>query len=470
MNIAILFAIPLISSLIILCMPVRILKQVALGLSALPFIWLAAAHVHWIGADFDYPWMPAVGIQFYLKVDGVSLLFLFLTALVVPIALLGAVPSQHLSYPRLFFFLILLLQGILIGFFTARDLALFTLLWEAMLIPVYLIIALWGGRGAGLAAFKFLLYNIAGSVLMVAAVVALYFAVGSFNLDLLARQSATAPYALWIFLVFLLAFAVKTPLFPLHAWLPDAYTQAPTVGTILLAGLLSKAGIYGIVRIGFELFPTYIQAWSPLILGLAIAGVLYGGLLAWVQQDFKRLIAYSSFAHVNFILIGLFIWDLTAHAGALLQAFNHGITITALFLTAGWLEQKIGSTAMAPYSGLACYLPKLCWLTLFFVLASIALPGLNNFVGEVMILFGLFGVHPWLTALLGTTVILSAMYMLRWMQKVYFEAPVAQESSWIDIQGKELAIASPLIALVLWLGIYPQPILEQIWMALEKLK
>jgi NADH-quinone oxidoreductase subunit M len=300
---------------------------------------------------------------------------------------------------------------------------------------------------------------IAGSTLMVAAVLSLYLVSGSFNLDVLANA---APYAAWACAIFLLAFAVKTPLFPLHAWLPDAYCEAPAVGTILLSALLSKAGIYGFLRIGLELFPTLMREWSPLLLSLAIAGVFYGGLAAWMQNDFKRLIAYSSFSHVNFILAGLFVWNAPAQSGAVLQALNHGVTITALFLAAWWLEERIGTTAINKVKGYAKFMPHLCWLTLVFVLSNVALPGMNNFIGELMILLGLFRDNPWLAAILSLTVVLSVIYMLRWMQNVYFEAPSFFQERWVDISGKQFAMALPLVVLIFWVGVYPAPLLALI--------
>ena len=460
-----LFFIPWVSALIACFLPIR---SLVLILSLLPLLLLLGNLPNWSGASLDYAWMPSLGIHFYLKIDNLTLLFLFLTAILIPISLLAFRKTEE--RPGLFYSLIFLLQGMLTGFFAARDLALFTVFWEAMLIPLYFIIAIWGGQGGREAAFKFLIYMIAGSALMLVAVFGLYFStVGTFDIDHLARHLFTSPSAPWLFFIFMLAFAVKTPLFPFHAWLPDAYYQAPTSGSILLAGLLSKAGIYGIARIGFELFPSYLQAWSLPLLSLAIAGVLYAGLVAWMQNDFKRLIAYSSLAHVNFILVGLFIWEEAAHAGAILQALNHGITIAALFLTAGWLQDRLGTTALGPYSGLANYLPKLCWLTLFCVLSSVALPGLNNFVGEFLILFGLFGLHPWLTAVVGLTVILSVMYMLRWMQNLYFEKPSPFQVGWVDIAAKELVIASPLVALMVWVGVYPAPLLDAIRPIVEKI-
>ena len=238
--------------------------------------------------------------------------------------------------------------------------------------------------------------------------------------------------------------------------IPRPRLQGPFV-----SGLLSKAGIYGILRILIPLFPTLMQQWGPLLLAFAIAGVFYGGLAAWRQLDFKRLIAYSSFSHVNFILAGLFVWSELAHSGAILQALNHGITITALFLVAFWLEIRLASTSLQGTGGLAKYLPQLCWLTLFFVLSSVALPATNNFVGELMILLGIFGLHPYAAAGLALTVILSVIYMLRFMQKIYFGEP-SSAKLYMDIEGKDLTLAAPLVALILLIGIYPSPILKVI--------
>jgi NADH-quinone oxidoreductase subunit M len=448
-----LFIVPLIASGITLLYPS---KRIAFVLSLIPLAILTLNQHNWPHEGVNYAWFPSIGVHFHLAVDTVSLLFLYLSAVIVPLSILVSTASPM-------YCLILLLQAFLVGFFTAQDLAMFTIFWEAMLLPLYFIINQWGSGNKVNASFKFLIYMIAGSALMVAAVLALYFAAnGTFDLKALASVSEQAPFALAIFFVFMLAFAVKTPLFPFHAWLPDSYTQAPLAGTILLSAILSKAGIYGVYRIGLGLFPHFIESWSPLLLGLAIAGVFYGGLSAWMQNDYKRLIAYSSFSHVNFVLAGLFVMSETAHAGAILQALNHGITIAGLFLVAGWLEERLQTTQLGQVTGLAKYMPNLCWLTLFFVMASVALPGTNNFVGEILIFFGLFVKDPIATAVLALSVILSVMYMLRFMQKTYFETPSPQQSSWVDIHGREMLIALPLALLILWIGIYPAPILRQL--------
>lgn len=464
-HIMILFLVPFIASLVVFMFPTQAkayatnTKAAAVILSLLPLAMLLYWHSSWLGSSVMYPWLSPLNINFHLAIDPLTLVFLYLTAIIIPISLL-ATPSNSVESPNTFYGLVLLLEGLLIGFFTARDLVVFTIFWESMLLPLFFIIANWGGQKRQSAALKFLVYMIAGSALMVAAVLALYFTSSTFNFDTLSKVAENAPYAPWIFAVFLLAFAVKTPLFPFHAWLPDAYCQAPTGGTILLSAILSKAGIYGILRIGIGFFPKFMTEWGTPLLVLAVIGVLYGGLAAWVQMDFKRLLAYSSFSHVNFILAGLFVWNQIAHEGAVLQALNHGVTIAALFLVAGWLEERLGSTSFSRFGGVAKFLPHLCWLTLFFVLSSVALPGMNNFIGELMILFGIFTKNPLFTVVLGLTVILSVIYMLRWMQKVYFEVPRYSESAGTDIRAKEMAIALPLIFLVLWVGIYPSPILN----------
>lgn len=473
-NLMLLFLTPFMCSLAALAIPSqarRYLKQLSFLLSLIPVIILIMGHNSWVDSKIQYAWISSLSIEFHLSIDSLSLLFLYLTAVIIPISILAVNVrdnDRNPIYANLFFSLILFLEGLLFGFFMARDLVLFTIFWEAILLPLFLIINLWGKENCHQAAIKFLIYMIAGSALMVAAVLFLYLSAGTetdsgtFNLDKLSLAASSAPYAAWLCGIFLLAFAVKTPLFPFHAWLPDAYYQAPTAGTILLSGLLSKAGIYGILRIGLELFPDIIQAWSPILLGLAVTGVFYGGFAAWAQNDFKRLIAYSSFSHVNLILVGLFVWNPPAQAGAILQAINHGITITALFLVSGWLETRLRSTSMTQAGGVAKFLPHLCWFTLIFVLSSVALPGTNNFVGELMIFFGLFGENPWLTAFLGLSIILSVVYMLRWMQKVYFGEPSAFQSSWIDIGKTEIATSLFLTAMIFWLGIYPAPVLKHV--------
>lgn len=453
----ILFFIPFALCIIALIVPQQYVKKASFALSLIPLAALLFWNNQWIGTAVQYSWFPVLSIQFSLGIDSLALLFLYLTAVIIPIVIIST--PKDISYPQAFYSLVFLLEGLLFGFFTSRDLAFFAFFWEAMLLPLYFIITLWGGPKRESAAFKFLIYMIAGSSLMVAAVLAVYLTAGTFNINELAGSATKSAYTPWFFLIFFLAFAVKTPLFPFHAWLPDTYYQASTSGTILLSALLSKAGIFGFLRIGNGIFLNEMIHWSPWMTALAITGVFYGGFAAWMQNDYKRLIAYSSFSHVNFILAGVFVWNAAAQSGAILQAINHGITITALFLVAGWLDRRIGTTLIGQYKGVAKTLPKLCWLTLFFVLSSVALPGTNSFIGELLILFGLFKINALWAVVLTTTVVLSVMYMLKWMQKVYFEEPIPFNNSVGDIRLKEFLIASPLVFLILWIGIYPEPLL-----------
>ncbi len=462
MLLLLLFLMPIASSLLLSVFNKR-LKIIACFLSLIPLFLLVYFPVEaWIHDEFKIDWFPMLGIVFHLKMDFLSLLFIYLTAIIIPIVIFST--EKELEYsPQFFYRLVFLLEALLFAFFMARDLVVFTVFWEAMLIPVYFIISIWGKAKSKKAAMTFIISMIAGSSLLIVAVLGLYLASSTFNMEKLSIMASSSPHAVWMFAIFILAFSVKTPLFPFHGWLPITYYQASTSGTILLSSLLSKAGIYGFLRIGLGIFPELMREWSPLLLGLSIAGVLYGGMAAWMQSDYKRLIAYSSLSHVNFILAGIFVWNQAAHEGAILQAINHGIIIAGLFLVAGWLEERVDSTAMGPYHGLVKYFPNLCWLTLIFVLASVALPGTNSFIGELLILFGVFYHDPIGSFLLGLTVIISVIYMLRWMQHVYFGRPfISYEKKMNDIRFKQLLIASPLIALILWIGIYPKPLLQMV--------
>lgn len=406
----------------------------------------------------ELSWIPSLNIHFSLQVDGVSRLFLYLTAIIIPLVFLTSSKEED---SQRFFGTVFLLQSLLFGFFLANDLVLFTLFWEAMLLPLFYLLLVFGGADRQRAAIRFLIYMLAGSCLLVAGVISLYLHAEphTFALDGLRAQAGT--YAPWIFFVFFLAFAVKTPL-PFHAWLPDAYTQASTSGTIILAALLSKAGIYGIYRIGLGLFPQVMLEYSGPLTILAIVGVLYGGFCAWAQEDYKRLIAYSSFSHVNFILAGLFAGSAVAHQGALLQVFNHGITITALFLIVHLVHERIHSGNLSAGGGMASLLPKLSWTALFFVLASIALPGTGNFVGEVLILFGIFGQSGILAAILGLSLILGAAYMLRFQHRLFFgpvnpHMPKAEDLKWVEFLPLLI-----LVFFVLLAGLHPAPLFQ--WM------
>lgn len=443
-------------------------KEIAFLFSLSTLFILAYAGNSIFYQDVNIPWFKALSIDFHLKVDPLSLLFLYLTAIIFPIVILSVKKQEDSSS---LYGSILSLQAFLVIFFTARDLVVFTVFWEATLLPIYFILTMFGGEGRKMAALKFIVYMIAGSFLLVAAVLSLYFSAaatfgeGSFNLDVLSKIADTLPQATLLFTIFLLAFAVKTPLFPFHAWLPNTYTEATTAGTIILSAVLSKTGVYGMFRIGLELFPSHIQAVAVYALPLAIFSVLYGAIAAWMQKDYKRLIAYSSFSHINFIMAGFFVPSLIGHAGALLQVLNHGVIITGLFLVASFLEDRIHTRALYEHRGLAKYLPRLCWLTLVFFLASVSLPGTNNFIGELLIFIGIFAVHPWYTPVLGLAIILSVIYSLRYMELNFFGKDVEVEPSYTDIGAKEMLLVAPLVIIIFLIGIYPQIILPYLGVA-----
>lgn len=437
----------------------KYMKEIAFLASLSSLILLVTAGDS-IYHETNFVWFRALGVNFHLKVDSLSLLFIYLTAIIFPIVILSIKKDEESTS---LYGLILALQAFLFIFFTARDLVVFTIFWEATLLPIYFILTYYGGEARKTAALKFIVYMIAGSFLLVAAILALYFSaasfsgVGSFNLDVLRLIADDLSYANILFGIFLLAFAVKTPLFPFHAWLPSAYTEATTAGTILLSAILSKTGIYGMFRIGNELFPSHIETFAVYLLPLCIFSVLYGAIAAWMQNDYKRLIAYSSFSHVNFIVAGFFVPGIGS-TGALLQVLNHAIIITGLFLVAGFLEDRIKTRILKEYRGLATYLPRLCWMTFIFVLASVSLPGTNNFIGELMIFLGIFQVHPILAAILTFAIILSVIYMLRYMELNFFGKEI-QKPDFSDIGLKEMLMLAPLVIIIFLIGIYPQIIL-----------
>lgn len=455
------FLIPLCSSVVILFFKTRfeIVKGVTLGLSLLPLLLLSVNHAHLLGMRYSVAWLPALSINFSLAIDELSLLFMYLSAVIVPFSLLCS-RKNDVAHPTLFFSLSLFLQALLLGFFSAQDVALFTVFWEAMLLPLFFIILIWGGVERRNAAITFLVYMIGGSVFMVAGVLALFFlstvdgGLGTFDLEQLRLIASHSPYAPWILASFLCAFAVKTPMFPFHAWLPSTYYQAPMSGTILLSAVLSKAGIYGIIRICLGVFPELMQQWSVGLIAFAGLGVFYGAFAAWRQYDCKRIVLYSSFSHVNFILLGLFVWQPNAHSGAMLQAINHGITITALFFVAEWLRRRVEPSSFAK-GGIGEAFPKLCWMAVFFAFASIALPGTGNFVGEFLIFTGLSSAYPVLTVIMLLAVVASAVYMLRMLRELFFGTQRPVKDTLLDLGPTDMAIGLALAVIILWLGIYP---------------
>lgn len=414
-------------------------------------------------------WIPSFGISFHVGVDGISLFLILLTTFLSPLAVLcswTAIQTRAKSY----YFLMLMLETGMIGVFVALDLILFYVFWEAMLIPMIFLIGIWGGENRIYAAIKFFLYTMAGSVLMLVAIISLYLYNGgtSFSfLEILHRLQNGQLYLnpqqqFWLFLAFFLAFAIKVPLFPLHTWLPDAHVEAPTAGSVLLAGVLLKMGTYGMMRFCLPLFPSTSVQLAPYISALAVIGIIYGALVAMVQPDIKKLVAYSSVSHLGFVVLGIFSLNLQGMEGALYQMLNHGVSTGALFLLVGMIYERRHTRQIGQMGGLATPMPVYAAMFLMITLSSIGLPLMNGFVGEFLILLGAYHWNPTYAVLAATGVIFSAVYML-WMYQRVFLGEVVHEQNRIlpDLNLREKIILVPLIIAALWMGIYSGPFLKR---------
>jgi NADH-quinone oxidoreductase subunit M len=369
----------------------------------------------------------------------------------------------------------LALETGMIGTFLALDLLLFYVFWEAMLIPMYLLIGAWGGPRRIYAAIKFFLYTMVGSVLMLVAILWLYFrhkaltGIATFDLDAFYHMTITPEQQFWLFLAFALAFAIKVPMFPFHTWLPDAHVEAPTAGSVILAAVLLKMGTFGFIRYAIPLFPNASAQLAPWIAGLAIVGIIYGALVAMVQPDLKKLVAYSSVSHLGFCMLGLYAMNSQGFAGAMMQMINHGISTGALFLLVGVIYDRRHTRLIADFGGLWKVLPTYAVIFLIVMLSSIGLPGTNGFVGEFLVLLGAFRAEKWWAVLAATGVILSACYMLWMFQRVIF-GPVthAENEKLSDLTGRERLVFAPLLLLIFWLGVAPQPFLDRMQPSLDR--
>ena len=413
-------------------------------------------------------WVPGIGISYHLGLDGLAVSLVALVAFLFPLAL-GAAFAQVRDRFKGFVVTALLLEAGMLGTFMAQDLVLFYVFWEAMLVPMYFLIALWGGPGRGPAAIKFFLYTMAGSVLMLLAIIAVYLASPStagaptFDLPaLLARPLGVAPgEQKLLFLAFTVAFAIKMPVWPLLTWLPDAYAEAPPVVTVLLASLMAKAGAYGLLRFCLPLFPEASRAFGPLLSTLAVIGILYGGAIAWAQSDMRRLLAYGSMSHMGFVLLGIFALNVTAIQGSLIQMINHGVSTGALFLLTGFLVERTGHARTDEYGGIASAVPAMAAVSLIAVLSSLALPGTNGFVGEFLILVGTYQAHPVAAAFATAGIVAAAAYLLAFVGRV-FHGPLREELRGLgDLRSCEYAILVPLILVIFWVGLFPQPLLRR---------
>ncbi|MGH9969929.1 MAG: complex I subunit 4 family protein [Pyrinomonadaceae bacterium] len=417
-------------------------------------------------------WIGAIGARYHLGVDGISLWLVLLTTLLMPIAILSswsAIKKRQLSY----YVFLLVLEGAMIGVFVSLDLLLFYLFFEASLVPMFFLIGIWGGERRIYAAVKFFIYTSVGSLLMLVGIIALYFIFGSFDYTTIVEALRTGSVVLspgaefWLFLAFAFAFCIKVPVFPLHTWLPDAHTEAPTAGSVILAGVLLKMGTYGLLRFNLGLFPSMSRQFAWIMITLAVIGIIYGALVAMVQPDVKRLVAYSSVSHMGFVVLGLFSFTELGMQGALYQMLSHGVSTGALFLFVGFIYDRRHTRMITDFGGLVKPMP---WFSTLFVitsLSSIGLPFLNGFVGEFLIMIGAWTSnaikHPRIaTMLAGTGVIWAAVYMLWMLQRVVFGKVTNPENEKLsDLNAREIGLLVPLLALMLFMGVFPQPFLDR---------
>ena len=417
----------------------------------------------------SYNWIPTFGISWRLGVDGISIFLVLLTAVVFPIAFIGA---REKTNTQSFAGWMLLLESACMGSFMSLDLFAFFVTFELTLIPTYFLIGSWGYEKSGAAAIKFFIYTFLGSALLLVGMLVLVFihesqtGVLTFDISALAKTSLGTSTEKWLFLAFTAAFAVKAPIFPFHTWSPDAYRQAPTAGVMVLAAVMAKLGTYGILRFDFTLFPHAVVSFGPLVLTLAVIGIIYGGVVAAAESDVKRMLAYSSLSHMGFIILGIFGLSRQGVAGGVLQMVNHGIYTAALFLLVGYLVSATDVFNMNSLGGLQSRAPIMAGIFTLFVMASVGLPGLGGFVGEFLILIGGFSTHRW-WAVVGTFgIVISAIYMLWAYQRVFHgqakDPGLIPESRSIELKKSQILVLAPLIVIVVALGVYPRPILDRI--------
>ena len=414
--------------------------------------------------EIDLPWIQVAGwdISYHMGVDGVSILLLLLTTFLTPISILSTWTAVEERVKEFMIFFLLLEVG-MVGVFLSLDLFLFYIFWEFTLVPMYFLIGVWGGPNRMYAAVKFFLYTMAGSILMLLAILWLGIYQGTFSVtELIAKGGIPADIQLWLFIAFAAAFAIKVPMWPLHSWLPDAHVEAPTAGSVILAGVLLKMGTYGFVRFNLPLFPNAAVDAAPVIAVLAVIGILYGAMVSYPQADVKKLVAYSSVSHLGFVMLGLFAINSQGIQGGILQMINHGISTGALFLIVGMIYERRHTREMNAFGGLWKIMPIYGAFTLIVTLSSMGLPGLNGFVGEFTILLGAFGSEVlgsyWYAGLAALGVIMAAVYMLYMFQKLFLGPVVHEENKTLkDINWREIAILVPLLILIFWIGLYPKP-------------
>jgi NADH-quinone oxidoreductase subunit M len=429
-----------------------------------------------IQLEVQQSWIKVAGwnIDFYMGVDGLSILLVLLTTLLTPISILSTWTAVEERVKEFMFFFLLLETG-MIGVFVSLDLFLFYIFWEFTLVPMYFLIGVWGGPRRIYAAIKFFLYTMTGSILMLLAILWLGIRQGTFSVpELIAKGGIPEGVQIWLFLAFAVAFAIKVPMWPLHSWLPDAHVEAPTAGSVILAGVLLKMGTYGFLRFNLAMFPEATLKAAPWMAALAVVGILYGAAVSYAQKDVKKLVAFSSVSHLGFVMLGLFALNPQGVAGAILQMVNHGLSTGALFLIVGMIYERRHTRDMDAFGGLWKIMPVYGSLTLIVVLASMGLPGLNGFVGEFTILLGAFGSDAlgsyWFAGLAALGVILAAVYMLFMFQKLFLGEVDKEENRLLkDLNWREIATLAPLLILIFWIGLYPKPFFNIIEPAINKL-
>lgn len=450
-------------------------RNVALWVS---FVTFALSLVLWVNFDvgqlsWQYVekanWVNDMGIQYHLGIDGISLFLVLLTTFLTPLCILASWESVSFRV-REYMMAFLLLETFLIGMFCALDLVLFYVFFEGALIPMFLIIGIWGGERRIYSCFKFFLYTFSGSVLMLVAILSIYYITGSTDLSVVTDFTFSLSSQKWLWLAFLASFAVKIPMWPLHTWLPDAHVEAPTAGSVILAGILLKMGAYGFLRFSIPLFPGATMAFTPMIMALSVIAVIYGSLVALAQTDMKKLIAYSSVSHMGFVTLGIFTLTTQGMSGAVMQMLSHGIVAAALFLCAGVVYDRLHTRDIERYGGLVARMPLYALLFMVFTLAAVGLPGTSGFIGEFLVFVGTFQVNRGVAALAVLGVVLAPAYALWLYRRVIFGKLVHTDlKPLLDINAREASILVSLAGLVLWLGLYPQPFLKVINPAVEEL-
>ena len=424
----------------------------------------------------DYTWIEVAGweISFLMGIDGMSILLVLLTAFLTPISILSTWTAVEERVKEFMIFFLMLEVG-MIGVFLSLDLFLFYIFWEFTLVPMYFLIGIWGGPNRVYAAVKFFLYTMAGSLLMLLAILWLGISQGTFSVPEIIANAAIPPnIQLWLFLAFAAAFAIKVPMWPLHSWLPDAHVEAPTAGSVILAGVLLKMGTYGFLRFNLSMFPAASVQLAPWIAVLAVIGIIYGAMVSYAQKDVKKLVAYSSVSHLGFVMLGLFAINMQGIEGGILQMINHGISTGALFLLVGIIYERRHTREMDAFGGLWKVMPVYAVLTLIVTLSSMGLPGLNGFVGEFTILLGAFGSEvlnsPWFAAIAAIGVILAAVYLLYMFQKLFLgEVDKEENRVLLDMNIREIVTLVPLLVLIFWIGLYPSPFFNLMEASVAKL-